>query len=204
MKNSTDFFSNLLKQCVQPPVVHSSEIPDIDLYMDQVTTFIEDKLKGYRRNESDKLLTKTMINNYTKNNLLPRPHKKKYSKQHIMSLIFIFYLKQILSIQDIKELFSLEKDAELFEEKEDLEVIYNTYIEIMDSISPMVEELLEKQYQTVEMILNKKQLDTDHNLIFLFVLSLISQADTHKLLAQRLIDEFTYDSEPHSKEKKKS
>ena len=54
-----------------------------------------------KRKEDDKLLTKTMINNYTKNDLLPPPVKKKYSKEHMLSLIFIFYLKNILSINDI-------------------------------------------------------------------------------------------------------
>lgn len=191
MADLNNLFENLIKECVQPPVTHSSEIPEIDLYMDQVTTFIEDKLKEYRRWENDKLLTKTMINNYTKNDLLPRPCKKKYGKNHIMSLFFIFYLKQILSIQDIKQLFSLYKSTELFETKEDLEILYNTYIEIMNSFSPMIQELLEKQYQSIKNLLKEKELDTDMNLTFLFIMSIITQGDTNKLLAQKIIDEFT-------------
>ena len=75
--------------------------PDIELYMDQVTSFIDGQLAGSKRNEDDKLLTKTMINNYTKNDLLPPPVKKKYSKEHLLSLIFIYYLKNIVSINDI-------------------------------------------------------------------------------------------------------
>ena len=81
------------------------EVPQLDLYMDQVTTFMEEHLKNTRRYEEDKVLTKTMINNYAKNNLLPPPVKKKYSKEHMLMLIFIYYFKSLLSFRDIEELF---------------------------------------------------------------------------------------------------
>ncbi|MBP3542703.1 MAG: DUF1836 domain-containing protein, partial [Lachnospiraceae bacterium] len=81
-------------------------IPDIDLYMDQVTTFMDSNLEKSKRNDSDKILTKTMINNYAKNDLLPPPLKKKYSKEHLLVLVFIYYLKNILSISDIQTLLS--------------------------------------------------------------------------------------------------
>mgnify|MGYP000334617862 CR=1 FL=1 len=60
--------------------IKPEDIPNIDLYMDQVTTFMEEQLSSTKRYEDDKILTKTMINNYAKNNLLPPPNKKKYSK----------------------------------------------------------------------------------------------------------------------------
>ncbi len=81
--------------------VKVGEIPDIDLYMDQVTTFLDEHLRSSKRHENDKLLTKTMINNYTKNDLLPPPEKKKYSREHMMTLIFIYYFKHFLSFHDI-------------------------------------------------------------------------------------------------------
>ena len=74
------------------------------LYMDQVTTFMETQLRSTKRYEQDKILTKTMINNYAKNHLLPPPVKKKYSKEHLLVLIFIYYFKNLLSIHDIETL----------------------------------------------------------------------------------------------------
>ena len=85
-------------------MIDPSDIPNIDLYMDQVTTYMDEHLKQSRRYSEDKILTKTMINNYAKNNLLPPPEKKKYSKEHIMLLIFIYYYKGILSLQDIQSI----------------------------------------------------------------------------------------------------
>lgn len=87
-------------------LINADDIPAIDLYMDQVTTFMENHLKDSKRYESDKILTKTMINNYAKNNLLPSPEKKKYSKEHVLMLVFIYYFKNIMSINDIKTLLN--------------------------------------------------------------------------------------------------
>ena len=85
------------------PHIHTNDIPGIDLYMDQVTTFLQDNLRGLSRDpEGDKFLTKTMINNYVKNKVLFPPVKKKYNREHIMLLIVIYYMKSFLSIGDIR------------------------------------------------------------------------------------------------------
>lgn len=96
------FLSNTLRDIQSIGYMKPEEIPNIDLYMDQVTTLMDEKLQSSKRHESDKLITKTMINNYTKNNLLPPPEKKKYSREHVLTLIFIYYFKNILSINDIQ------------------------------------------------------------------------------------------------------
>ena len=92
----------ILKQFSELDYVHPEDIPNIDLYVDQVTTFIESQLSSLKRDEDEKILTKTMINNYTKNHVLPSPDKKKYSKDHVLTLILIYYLKSFLSIKDIQ------------------------------------------------------------------------------------------------------
>ena len=71
-------------------LIEQEDIPNIDLYMDQVTTFMERHLKDHKRNDEDKILTKTMINNYAKNDLLPSPEKKRYTKEHVLLLTLIY------------------------------------------------------------------------------------------------------------------
>ena len=92
-------------------------IPNIELYVDQVTTFMEKRLGSYKRYEDEKILTKTMINNYAKAKLFPPPVKKKYSANHIMLLILIYHLKNVLTISDISKLLApinsmLEEDGD--------------------------------------------------------------------------------------------
>ena len=107
-------------------LIKAEDIPNIDLYMDQVLTFMDRKLRSAVRPQTeDRVLTKTMINNYAKNHLLPSPEKKKYTKEHIMVLMFIYYFKNILSIGDIQSILNPLTERYFAAGKElDLEKIY--------------------------------------------------------------------------------
>jgi DNA-binding transcriptional MerR regulator len=101
-----ELIRGILEDLKDSKKVHSTDIPNIDLYMDQVTTFMDDHLGKLKRNDEEKVLTKTMINNYSKYGLLPPTNKKKYTNEHIIIMLFIYYLKPILSITDIKALIN--------------------------------------------------------------------------------------------------
>ena len=104
--DTDNLIKSILDSLSRIDYIKPSEIPNIDLYMDQVTTFMDSRLQSSKRRDDDKILTKTMINNYAKNKLLPAPNKKKYSREHMLLLIFIYYFKNILSISDIQKLLS--------------------------------------------------------------------------------------------------
>lgn len=101
-----EYIKELISNLRDIKYIMSEDIPNIDLYMDQVTTFMDKHLRSSKRYDDDKLLTKTMINNYTKNELLPPPNKKKYTKEHMFLLIFIYYFKNVLSMNDIQTIFN--------------------------------------------------------------------------------------------------
>lgn len=127
-------------------LIQADEIPNIDLYMDQVTTFMESHLGNLKRNPEDKVLTKTMINNYAKNDLLPSPDKKKYSKNHVLLLTLIYYFKNVLSISDIKTLLQPITEQHFGgESKPTLEHIYNEIIKFQPDIIDMVREDLQEK-----------------------------------------------------------
>ena len=95
----------ILQSLEKVEYIKSEDIPNIDLYMDQVLTFMDRKLRSAVRPQTeDRILTKTMINNYAKNDLLPPPVKKKYSKEHVLLLIFIYYYKGIIPMNEIQTL----------------------------------------------------------------------------------------------------
>ena len=87
----------ILQKPLQQKEVEVADLPDLDLYMDQITTLFADKTQ-----EPEGLLTKTMINNYSKDGLIKPIKGKKYSKEHILQMLLIYRLKQTLSIQQIK------------------------------------------------------------------------------------------------------
>ena len=98
MKTNEERLQDLFAYLDRQTHVQPEEIPNIDLYMDQVTTFMEEHLKNTRRYEEDKVLTKTMINNY-KNNLLPPPVKRNIPKTHAHADAFIYYFKEPVIFQ---------------------------------------------------------------------------------------------------------
>ncbi|MDR2547342.1 MAG: DUF1836 domain-containing protein [Lachnospiraceae bacterium] len=105
------WLEEIIKNLSTLKYIRLEEIPNLGLYMEQVTSFMDKKLmKSPRGQEEDKVLTKTMINNYTKNQLIPPPEGKKYSRDHILLLIFIYYYKGVLSIQDIQTLLTPLKE----------------------------------------------------------------------------------------------
>ncbi|WP_294238346.1 DUF1836 domain-containing protein [Pseudobutyrivibrio sp.] len=104
MDNSKKRLNDILRQLAEIDYVHPEDIPNIDLYMDQVLTFLNQELGTVREVNEDKAMTKTMINNYTKNQILPPPEKKKYSREHMLNLIFIYYFKNFLGLKDIKSI----------------------------------------------------------------------------------------------------
>ena len=104
--DNKELVSSMLRKMTKLNYIKPGDVPGINLYMDQVTTFMDEHLSDSKRHEDDKILTKTMINNYTKNNLLPPPVKKKYSRDHLYILAFIYYLKNLLSISDIQKLIN--------------------------------------------------------------------------------------------------
>ena len=116
-KITRDYDPETLKEAVRRfyeavGVPSDRDFPQIDLYMDQVTTFLEGQLMRYtRRPDEDKILTKTMINNYTKAGLLIPPVRKRYGSDHLMLLVIIYILKNFLSIGDIQAILQPVEEA---------------------------------------------------------------------------------------------
>jgi len=141
----------LLDRLKEISYVQPEELPNIDLYMDQVTTFMDRHLASSKRYDEDKLLTKTMINNYTKNELLPSPSKKKYSKDHMYLLILIYYLKSVLSITDIQAILK-PLNEKFFDGAGEVpfEKIYEEIFAIQKAQSDVVAKDLARKWKAVQ------------------------------------------------------
>lgn len=180
-------------------------IPDIDLYMDQVTTFMDSNLEKSKRNDSDKILTKTMINNYAKNDLLPPPLKKKYSKEHLLVLVFIYYLKNILSISDIQTLLSPLTDK-YFSASEGLtlEEIYETVFELEEKqFKAMAKDVLQKYSLASEQFTEEEKEDCEFLQTFSFICMLAFDVYVKKQMIEKLIDEMKEKAEADDTKNKK-
>lgn len=188
-----DLINSIIESLGRIQHIKSTDIPNIDLYMDQVTTFMESKLKNASRNpDEDKVLTKTMINNYAKNNLLPPPVKKKYSKEHVLMLIFIYYYKSILSINDIQTL--LGPISERYFHSGDGLNLSDIYEEIFslekDQVESMKKDILEKFEISRETFKEAPKEDQEFLQLFSFIGLLSFDVYMKKLMIEKMVDSF--------------
>lgn len=185
---SFEEIKKLITDWEYPDNIKPEDIPSIELYMDQVTTFMEQQLAGNKRYGDDKLLTKTMINNYSKNNLLPPSNKKKYSKDHIIMLIYIYYLKNFLSIGDIQHL--LNPMAEQYfhtESGNNMESIYRELYQLEQEYGVKVKESIADIYETAESNMHEQN---DYLKTFAMISMLSYDIYAKKQLIEKLIDTF--------------
>lgn len=189
--STDDLLNSILESFDRIEHIRSEDIPNIDLYMDQVTTFMEQHMRASTRNpEEDKILTKTMINNYAKNNLLPPPIKKKYSKEHVLVLIFIYYFKGILSIGDIQELLNPLTDkffhTGLGMKMED---IYDEVFTLeKDKIEALKEDVKKMYEASANTFRNAEAADREFLQRFSFICMLSYDVYVKKMLIEKMID----------------
>ncbi len=197
-----DLLNSILGSLDRIAYIKAEDIPNIDLYMDQVTTFMESRLKKSTRHPGeDKILTKTMINNYAKNDLLPPPKKKKYSREHVLLLIFIYYYKGILSISDIQELLKPITE-QFFDTKEDfnLETIYETVFGLeQEQTEVLKKDIIEKFHISEETFKDAPKDSQDFLQKFSFICMLSFDVYMKKLLIEKLIDSFNDKDEKKQK-----
>ena len=172
--------------------VNPDDIPNIDLYMDQVTTFMDTRLKSSSRFPGeDKIMTKTMINNYAKNNLIPSPNKKRYSKEHILLLIFVYYYKSILSITDIQTMLKPLTDRYFQSGREfDLEKVYSEVFSMeKDQIEDMKKDVIRKFKKSRQTFEDAPEKEQEFLKTFSFICLLSFDVYVKKLLIEKMIDE---------------
>ena len=188
--NYSDELRLLYEETSNREIIEPSDIPDIDLYMDQVTTFMETKLSSFKRNHDDKVLTKTMINNYAKAKLFPPPIKKKYNKNHIMMLIIIYHLKSMLSINDINKLLSpVTNELNLNSSSRILEVLYSCFVEIQKKASSLTIGDILGGNVIAEVEENSSKLKIQEEVKYILaVLALSIFSNSEKSFAEKIID----------------
>lgn len=198
MKTNEQRLSDLLARLDSLSYIKPSRIPDIDLYMDQVTTFMDENLKKAKRNPEDKALTKTMINNYAKNNLLPPPVKKKYSRDHILLLLFIYYYKNLLSFHDIGELLNPITEKH-FKAKDSLplESIYEEIFSLEDSQMDRLKDDIRAKFEAANSIFEDvEEADQEYLRLFAFISELSFDVYLKKQMIETIIDQLREEKEP--------
>ncbi|HIG0356126.1 TPA: DUF1836 domain-containing protein [Clostridium sporogenes] len=198
MEYNEENLETILSNITEFNDIKLSDIPDIDLYMDQVITLFDMKLKSLKRDENDKIMTKTMVNNYAKGKFFPTVKGKKYTKEQIILLEMIYNLKQSLSLSDIETVLtpimeSIHKEENKFPTVEDL---YGTFLSVKEIELKNFHEEFNKLSSIIKERSEKLQgEDVKLKEVVLLIFTLISKANMEKRMAEKLIDNFLKDND---------
>lgn len=203
-KSNEESIMDIINKLREIDYINPEDIPNIDLYMDQVTTFMDAHLEACKRTEEDKILTKTMINNYTKNNLLPPPNKKKYSKEHMFLLIFLYYFKNVLSISDIQKIFAPLTHMFFDGGSKDisLEKIYEEIFKMeKEQTNNLTKDVVRRFKSSQEIFIDATdEAEADYLSRFAYICMLSFDVYMKKQIIERIIDE-TLDFDPRKNNK---
>lgn len=177
---------NLMEKANKVSNINLNEIPNIDLYMDQVIQLFDSKLEDLKRKEEDKILTKTMINNYVKGKLLMPVKKKKYSKEHILLISLIYELKGILSINDIQSLLEpMVEDIENAGDNFNLEGVYNN----INSIRLKQVDEFEREITNYIKELDNMEFRDEYEKNLALSAILATKANLYRRLSEEIVDD---------------
>ncbi|MCB2289132.1 DUF1836 domain-containing protein [Clostridium sp. CS001] len=192
MDYNKESLNKLVEEIVGAKDISLMEIPCVDLYMDQVTTFFNEKFASLKRNEEDKILTKTMINNYTKGKVLMPAKNKKYTNEHMILLTLIYNLKQTISISDINIVFDSIIDTKAPKGISlSLEDLYNNFLDIKEVQNQEFECDINKDTEFIKGKIKEMGREEGELIeLILMILLLINKANTQKRMAEKLIDNF--------------
>jgi len=169
------------------------EYPDIDLYIDQAAMLLNQQSQIYKKDEKEQIFTKSMISNYAKHNIIPRPVNKKYTKDHLILLHIVRYLKGMFQMNEIEMLMKplIDNYNSVFDEKIDLEILMQGVIELREGESRSLEDHIGENIKAIKTGLkNTEQSDDDILEIFLVIISLAISADSYRYVAEKLLHEY--------------
>ena len=174
---------NIAADATNDAELKSKEIPAIDLYVDQIINLVASKLSEASERYSGRQLTKTMINNYSKDGIITPVKGKKYTREQVVQILYVYSLKNMLSMGEIKRLLSGAYKIENFG-SEEITALYDTYEEIKDKTREYSLKLLNDD------IIDELSLDPSDDADYISIIcALVSMSAHLKNMAQALIDQ---------------
>ena len=204
MATTEELLQTILQSLEKVEYIKSEDIPNIDLYMDQVLTFMDRKLRSAVRPQTeDRVLTKTMINNYAKNDLLPPPVKKKYSKEHVLMLIFIYYYKGVIPMNEIQTLLQPITDH-YFQNGQafDLESVYKEVVSLeKEQLEDLKKDVVDKFRRAENSFTETSGEEREFLQKFALICLLSFDVYMKKMIVEQLVAELANDAKAREPEK---
>lgn len=186
-----EYINKIAKNISDNNIVPYEDLPRYDLFLSQVTDYLNDKFKGEK-------YTNNIVQNYIKNEVISKPEdgkKRGYTKVHLVQLILLSYMRPILTTEEIKKVFRLAFN-EINDGEDDIISWENAYKIFSDLQQDSLESLIEKEYfnedkfQDIVKDMNLKVHEEEKIMVFFMVMSLICQASAIKKLVQNIVNNY--------------
>ena len=171
----------IIADAVNDSELSGAEIPAIDLYVDQIINLVTEKQKQGSLRFSEKQLTKTMINNYSKDGVITPVKGKKYTREQILQILLVYSMKSTLSIGEIKRLIAGAYSIDGFDEK-DLCALYDRYTDVKTKNQDYTKQIIDK-------MISDSSFDTENDMDYLATLGGIVALSAYlRSVARAMID----------------
>lgn len=199
-----EFLNQVMDKYAKTGLLLPDEMPEVELYMDQVVSLLNKELAVYKEKEQD-VFTKSMVSNYVKHKVLPKPENKKYNKEHMVILNMIFQLKSIFQMDEMKVLFKsfVENHESILEEQYDMEGLYDSLLRNRDKEILQMTNHIHEDIEYVKAVMEEMGTsDDDAHEIMGVILILAIQSNAYRLMARKLLNEYFIDNKKKSERKK--
>ena len=185
------FAEKLALEYQKKGLADGKSVPDIDLYIDQMVSCLNSELSLYAKN-GEGPITKGIVSNYTKHKMIPGPEGKRYTKDHCIFMLLVYYLKGCFSMDQVQRLMKpiLSNYDSAWDDNVDMQAYYK---EILAAVRKSEEDFSEQLQERI--LANKKFLadrgsDDDISEIVLLITTLIMRSNEERFLAEKLLDEY--------------
>ncbi|MGI6205948.1 MAG: DUF1836 domain-containing protein [Anaerovoracaceae bacterium] len=199
-----EFLKQQLNTIKENGVIQTKDMPDMDLYLDQVEGFFRKFLDNINDDLAEKYVTKSIINNYARKGLIAKPNGKKYTKAHMIMIAMVIYLRSIFKIEDISKLMKplIDSYNSKYDDSIDPEVVYDIAENVVEHSRNEFFTGIDDSISLIKRRLEDTDIEDDERMeMLILILTLSIRAGMEKYLANRLMT--VYFDEPAKEKQEK-
>ena len=185
------FAEKIAQEYQKKGLAEGKSIPGIDLYIDQMVSCLNSELSLYAK-DGEGPITKGIVSNYTKHKMIPRPEGKRYTRDHCIFMLLVYYLKGCFSMDQIQRLMKplLSNYDSDWDDSVDIQAYYAKIVEEVREAEAGLTQELQEDMKDIKKFLADKGSDDDISEIILLITTLIMRSNGERFLAEKLLDEY--------------